>query len=163
MAYRIIPRREWGAAPAESVTPSDPAKLRGGVLHWFGKPRARARHADCPAQLRAVQRAHMEGEFSDIAYNHGVCQHGAIYTLRGFKRRTGANGTPETNRTRYAVVVMIGEGDHPTPRALSATKWLLGEWTRRGAKPSVWPHARITGSECPGRDLKRWLAAGRPT
>lgn len=156
----IVPRNGWAALPAKSYTTWRPDGLRGIVVHWFGKPRAAADHTDCPALLRAVQRAHQAGEFSDIAYNHAVCPHGVIYELRGFDRQTGANGDREHNRAYAAVVYMAGEGDTPTEIGKQSLRWIIRQWRSRGAGPLVIPHGQITGSACPGPELALWIERG---
>jgi hypothetical protein len=108
MAFRIIPRAEWGARPPESSTPCDPATLHGVTIHWFGLPAAAKTHDRCDDLVRAVQKGHMAGEFSDIAYNHLFCPHGAAYEGRGFNRQTGANGTTAANRHYAAICYMAG-------------------------------------------------------
>ena len=157
MALKIEPRRAWRAKPAKKFTTSDPKKLKGVVCHWFGNPKAVHDHKDCPGLLRAVQRAHQAGEFSDIAYNHAVCQHGVVYALRGFDRQTGANGNKIANRQYAAVVAMIGEGDKPSGELKAALADLIGEWRARGAGLEVKRHGEITGSACPGPELSAWV------
>jgi len=156
----IIPRSGWRASAPKSTTPSDPKSLKGVVVHWFGSPRAASSHLECPKLLRSVQQTHQAGEFSDIAYNHGVCPHGAIYELRGFERQTGANGNQTANRAYAAVVYMAGEGDKPTQAGLTALRWIIREWRRRGAGREVIPHGKITGSACPGPELALWISRG---
>lgn len=153
----IIPRSKWGAKPAKKFTPSDPAKLKGVVCHWFGSPRAVKDHADCPKLLRSVQRAHMNGEFSDVAYSHCLCQHGVAYTGRGFGRQAGANGNRGANREYAAVCAMIGEGDKPSGELKAALSELIGEWRKKGAGDAVLRHGAITGSACPGPELSAWV------
>ncbi len=156
----IVDRAGWGALPAESITKSDPKTLKGVVVHWFGIPKAASTHLNCPVLLRSVQRSHQAGEFSDIAYNHGVCPHGVVYELRGFYRQTGANGTSASNRDYGAVVYMAGEGDIPTAAGIQSLKWIIGEWRRLGAGREVLPHGKITGSKCPGPELSLWIERG---
>jgi len=157
---RIITRFDWGARAPENVTLSDPKTLKGVVVHWFGIPGAAKSHAGCPALLRSVQNSHMDGEFSDIAYSHATCPHGAVYELRGFGRQTGANGNRTANRDYAAVVYMAGRGDVPTEAGYQALRWIIREWRRKGAGRMVIPHGKITGSECPGPELSLWVARG---
>jgi hypothetical protein len=156
---RIRPRAEWGAKPPENVTLADPKKWKGIVVHWFGSPRAVRRPDQVAGQLRGVQRSHMNGEFSDVAYNFGVDQWGRVWELRGLRRRTGANGTTRANREMCAVVVMIGAGDKPTPTALASLRALIGWLRTNGVGRQVVPHGSITGSECPGPHLRQWIGA----
>lgn len=153
-------RASWGARPASSVVTVDPARLLGVTVHWYGSPRAVSREADFEAQLRAVQRAHQLGEFDDIAYNFVVSPWGVIYEGRGFGRQTGANGTSFANQNYASVVVAIGKGDRPSRAAQDAVARVIAGYRARGAGGRVVPHGYWTGSECPGPDMRAWIAAG---
>jgi hypothetical protein len=160
MAITIISRAGWGAKPAESVTPWNPASLLGICQHWFGSPKASAAHAGCDDLLRAVQRTHQAGEFNDIAYNFGVCPHGSVYELRGWNRQTGANGDDTANKTLLAVVYMAGVGDALTPNARDSLIALYNMAFAKGVGVKAVGHGTITGSECPGAPLRNFLASG---
>ena len=158
--FEYVSRSEWLALRPESVTPFDPSLLEGVVVHWWGIPAAPQRHQDCPKVLRGVQRTHLAGEFNDIAYGMLACPHGTVYEGRGFHVQTGANGNRDANRRYGSVCAMIGEGDKPTPELLRALAGTIGEFRRLGAGRKVLPHGVITGSACPGPDLRKWVDAG---
>jgi hypothetical protein len=162
MALTIISRAGWGAKPAESVTPWNPASLLGICQHWFGSPKAASTHAGCDDLLRSVQRSHQAGEFNDIAYNFGVCPHGSVYELRGWNRQTGANGTNEANRTLLAIVYMAGVGDPLTPAGKESLIALYAEAFRRGVGVKAVGHGSVapTGTDCPGAQLRNFLSSG---
>ena len=161
MALTLISRSGWGAAPPESRTPWDVSKLEGICLHWFGSPRAASSHAGCDDLLRSVQRSHMAGEFSDIAYNIGVCPHGSRYELRGWNIQTGANGNADLNRRFLAVVYMAGVGDGLTPAGRDGLIAVFREAFLRGVGEKAAGHGQLTGStECPGPQLRNFLASG---
>jgi hypothetical protein len=156
----IVSRGEWGAKPPESVTKWRPDRLVGGVLHWFGSPNGPTDHAKCDDVMRSVQAAHQNGEFNDIAYNHVICLHGQVFEGRGFDAQTGANGTSDANRERWAVAVMMGTGNAAsvfTPVVQAALRGLHAEWAARGAGTDVKPHGYFTGSTCPGPTIRAWL------
>jgi hypothetical protein len=165
----IQPRSAWGAVPPDRRTLVKPSDLEGVTVHWFGSPKAAASHAGCDDLLRGVQKGHMapgglgvpDGG-SDIGYNHAVCPHGTVYELRGFGVKTGANGTAEGNAKHCAIVYMAGVGDPFTEAGKVGLNFLISEWRKRGAGTAVSPHARWTGSSCPGPDILAWLKAGRP-
>jgi hypothetical protein len=162
MAITIISRDQWGAARPRSRTPRSPSQLDGVAIHWFGKPNAASSHDGCDDLLRSVQRGHMAGEFTDIAYNHAVCPHGSAYELRGFGIQTGANGFGAVNRSHAAIVYMAGTADAFTEEAKPVINELIRAWQKKGAGTDVKPHGFFTGSTCPGPDIRKWLAAGRP-
>lgn len=156
-----VTRSQWGASPPESpLTPWNPASLFGVGVHWFGIPDGSADHTLCDNIMRGVQNGHQAGEFVDIAYNHCVCTHGYVFEARGWDYRTGANGYADVNKKFAAVCVMLGRNNLPsmfTPAAQAATKWVIGEWRRRGAGLTVQRHGYWTGSECPGPTVGAWV------
>ena len=165
MALKIIPRDGWGAAKPKSRTLRSPSQLDGVAVHWFGKPNAADSHEGCPALLRSVQQGHMNNPdegFVDIAYNHAVCPHGSAYELRSFGVQTGANGFGSVNRSHAAIVYMAGVGDPFTDVAKPVINDVIEAWQKKGAGSDVKPHGAFTGSTCPGPEITKWLAAGRP-
>ena len=162
MALTIISRAGWGAKPPESRTPWNVANLEGICQHWFGVPRAAATHAGCDDLLRGVQRSHQAGEFSDIAYNFGVCPHGSVYEFRGWNTQTGANGNQDLNTRFLAIVYMAGTGDPLTPKGRDALIALYQEAFRKGVGVKAVGHGDVapTGTQCPGPPLKNFLASG---
>jgi hypothetical protein len=154
-----VTRAAWGARDAESFTPIDPARLSGVTVHWYGSPTAAADEAATEAQLRAVQRAHQMGEFSDIAYNFVVSPWGRVYEGRGFRRQTGANGTTWANENHAAVCVAIGTGNVASAASKAAVARVIAAYRALGTGRDVKPHGHWTGSTCPGPDLRAWIAA----
>lgn len=155
----IVSRAEWGAAPAESVTPWNVAALKGVCVHWFGSPKAADSHAGCDDLLRSVQRGHQAGEFNDIAYNFGVCPHGTIYELRGWDRQTGANGTTFANENFLAIVYMAGVGDPFTDQGRASLAEIVRAALGKIGGSDVRRHGSFTGSECPGPQVGAWVEA----
>jgi hypothetical protein len=157
----LVSRAAWGAVPAESVTPWNPADLLGVTVHHFASPRAASTHAGCDDLMRGVQRGHMAGEFNDIAYNHCFCPHGVVFEARGFGAQTGANGTTAANRGYAAICFMGHTGLDGFPEvAQKAGAWLLSQWFKRGTNQVVVPHRKWTGSECPGEPGHTWVVSG---
>jgi hypothetical protein len=159
----IISRRAAGLVrPRKPRTRIDPDSLAGVVMHWFGIPKGERNHAKCDDVWRGVQRGHMAGEFIDIAYNMGVCPHGKIYRGRGTHYRSGANGNAQANSQFGSVVFMAGEGG-PTPSevALDSLHLVVRQYRHLGAGKLVVPHGQITGSQCPGPQLRAAIARGR--
>jgi hypothetical protein len=162
LALTIISRAGWGAARPESRTPWNVAALEGICLHWFGSPRAASSHDKCDDLLRSVQRSHMAGEFSDIAYNHGVCPHGTAFELRGWNTQTGANGNADLNSRFYAIVYMAGVGDGLTLAARKTLIELMGAGFKKGIGVAAVGHGTVAphGTECPGPQLRNFINSG---
>jgi hypothetical protein len=156
----IHSRDDWGAKAPKSVTPRTPGSFLGTVVHWFGSPVASKSHAGCDDLLRGVQNAHMSNKeegYVDIAYNMAFCPHGHAYTLRGINRQGGANGTTQANHDYIAIVYMAGKGDlFPQPAEEALTDLLHWAWDS-GVGKIVRTHGSITGSECPGPLVKKYV------
>jgi hypothetical protein len=159
----IQSRASWGARPAESFTAWDPDDLQGIAVHHFAIPRSAATPAGSEALMRAVQNAHMAGEFSDIAYNHCFDKWGQIFEARGFNRQTGANGNQTVNRTHAAICYMGNSDLDGFPEAAQdAAAWLIKQWFNRGTGLQVLPHQALSpdGTACPGTRAKGWVTSG---
>lgn len=130
---------------------------RGGVaLHYGGVDVPISSHAQCSATWRSWQRYHMDTRgWVDIAYTLGVCQHGWVFSGRGYGIRTAANGTNDGN-LRFLAIVWIGGGRQtPTDLALAAIDWAIAELRRLGAGDRVVRHSDLNSTGCPGDPLGR--------
>jgi hypothetical protein len=160
----IITRAEWGADEENSSrTPWNPNDLLGVCIHHFAIPRSAATRAGSDDLMRSVQRAHIAGEFTDIAYNHCFDKWGQIFEGRGFRFQTGANGNQAVNRTHAAICYMGNSDLDGFPEAAQdAAGWLLKQWFRRGTGLDVAPHSRLspTGTSCPGDNARSWVTSG---
>ena len=159
----IIGRAGWGAKPAESRTPWNPDTLSGVAVHHFAVPRSASSKTGSAALMRGVQRAHMAGEFSDIAYNHCFDKWGQIFEGRGFNVQTGANGNQVVNKT-HAAICYMGDSDLDgfPEAAQDAAAFLLSEWFKRGVSVKVVSHGDISpdGTDCPGGKAEAWVHSG---
>jgi hypothetical protein len=159
-----VTRPEWGAAPPKRpMTVWNPNKLAGVVVHWLGSPNGAATHAGCDDLMRRVQRGHQNHpteNYVDIAYNFCACPHGYAYEGRGFKHRSGANGTTDANDDFAAVCVMLGAGDSSarfTPICQQTVSFLIRDWRSLGAGKAVMRHSYFTGTACPGPYIGAWV------
>jgi hypothetical protein len=163
VSVTLVPRSSWGALPAEGFTPSDPSKLDGVGVHWWGSPDGDADHTLCDDLMRTVQRGHLNHpteNYTDIAYNFCVCPHGSVYEGRGYHRRTGANGYSDVNKRYGSVCVMLGAKNPPamvTELAKEGVAHVISGYRRLGAGAYVGRHGYWTGSACPGPTIGPWV------
>lgn len=162
MSY--VMRREWGGRRSKGGTRLVSEEVQGIALHWPGMGQRRIRtRADAEAALRGWQDYHMDGNgWSDIAYQEAVDQLGNVYSLRGFRTRSAANGDADTNRRFGALLLILGEGEEPTAAMVDAVR-------RRVARfQDIHPRARkVVGhgdvrpepTACPGPAVARLLEA----
>ena len=159
---KIMSRADAGLPPRTAT-----AALRsstGITVHWNGGPMGLLTAAMEVVLRRAlgIWRFHVEGRgWADIAYNWLVAPDGTIIEGRGWGIRSAAQGTIG-NRTKHAVMLMIGVGEKPTDEQLLAVLWLSDEHRRRYGKTKLVPHHRWSATSCPGPDVTRWLRDGAP-
>lgn len=171
MTTTLLPRRAWTSEPAAAPALLVPSEVRGLAVHWDGPPvPAAVERADRDAValfLRGVRRFHMAPPrgWSDIAYQFAVDQAGRRWELRGWTRRSGANGDTDPNRHYGAVVALIGEGQTPTPAMLAGLADARADFRRhypRATALRTHNDVRPDPTACPGPDLTRWVRAGGP-
>jgi peptidoglycan hydrolase-like protein with peptidoglycan-binding domain len=169
----IVPRSAWGAKPPKpDATYSWKPWLGGVAIHYKGNTDfwdPSADHAGCYQQVLDIQAEHMAGEYSDIAYNFVVCQHGWIFEGRGLAIRSAANDfeTVGANQNYYAVMGLIGStslpwgsDDQPSAAMITAIKNLIGYLRVSGsAGPQIKGHKDLATTDCPGT-LYRYVTSG---
>lgn len=169
MAYRgTITRAEWGARPPKSRSAMR-SPVGVSVGHWEG-PRLWgdlwwAGHDTCAAKVRGIQNFHMNGSYSDGAYNDFACPHGWVFEMRGLGIANGASGTTLANTTRHAVCALVGQGDPigEMPDLFDALDAALdGYVAYAGADGSrASGHRDVVATACPGDLIDAWCDAWR--
>jgi hypothetical protein len=103
----------------------------------------------------------------DIGYNWLVTQDGRLWEGRqGTWLAIGAHAANQN--TAWVGVCWIGHSGNvaPSAAALAAIRWVVDEARRRaGRQLLVSGHGQLPGqaTECPGSQLRAWIAAGLPT
>jgi len=164
-AAKYLPRSAWNARPPKGGPGSLVAsRVEGIAFHWPGATTSRPiSRAAVPRALRGWQDFHMDGRgWSDIAYQVAVDQWGRVWTLRGLTTQSGANGDQDVNRRFAAVLLVLVEGEHPSPAMIDAVRLVVDDLRR------LYPRARRLvghgqirpggGTECPGPAVLAALA-----
>lgn len=158
-----VSRAELGwpasAAPEQLTT-------RGCKIHYEGTYVSCKTHADCVALVKAIRKSHLNHpteNYSDIAYNLLVCQHGFVFEGRGKRKRTGANGTQALNVAHYAVMGLLGNaGDtKPTDAMVEGLKDAIAYLRSNGAGKEIKGHRDGHATACPGEALYALVKAGK--
>ncbi|MES9804913.1 N-acetylmuramoyl-L-alanine amidase [Streptomyces cinereoruber] len=162
----IIRRAQYGlpaTSPAAYI-----AKTRGVKVHYLGTPYSSRPHAQCAAYVRQIRASHLANKtenYSDIAYNHLVCEHGDVFEGRGPHHRTGANGTATLNSQDYAVCALLGSSGltEPTDAMLHGIRDAIEDLRENGdAGDWIGGHRDGHPTSCPGDPLYAWVQAGAP-
>ncbi|MFI1015522.1 peptidoglycan recognition family protein [Streptomyces sp. NPDC020965] len=163
---KLVRRSGWGA-PATSAA-AYMASARGVKVHYLGSPYASRGHQLCDDYVRKIRAEHLANpteNYSDIAYNMLVCEHGTVYEGRGAHKRTGANGNAALNRQDYAVCALLGSSGltEPTDAMLNGIRDAI-EYLRREGDAGNWIGGHRDGyaTACPGNPLYAWVQRGAP-
>lgn len=150
---RIVSRAEWGAAPARSTTPLNPAAVNLFVLHHTTGSFRGAR------TVRQIQAFHQGPErgWADIGYSFLVAPDGVVYEGRGW----GFRGAHARGHNSESVgVAFIGDGSRPMPDAAKrSVLWLLGEAERRFGELRTVGHRDVGSTACPGDAVYGWWSS----
>jgi hypothetical protein len=172
LAMAVIPRSQWGAMPAH-VQHMD--RNRGGwrriTVHHSAErepPPLDGTLALSAAAVRSIQKAHMEGKetgYGDIGYHFVIDPYGRVFQGRDLTWQ-GAHAAGDNNIQNIGVCA-IGNFDEekPTKAALDALRRLLDNLrsTWKITKSQVFTHQELKSTECPGRNLARWVESYRRT
>lgn len=160
---RIIPRSRW-TRTTSNAPPARSGDLVGVALHYPGTPGTLGTESEAQtaARLESYRRQHVNGNgWSDIAYNVAVDQRGNVWTLRGVSRQCGANGTRSANRSRGAILLLIGNSEAPSRAMIDAVLYAARLWDVR--YPGIrWmnPHSKFVSTACPGSKVRALLNDG---
>lgn len=150
----IYRRSDWGAAPPKAPLNYDIAPGDSLVVHHTGGGAAPASVPDAMAMLRGIQSSHMNGDYTDIAYNMACDQFGNIYECRGMDAQ-GAATYSANDRTRAVVWLGNSDVETPSPQALAAIASLFASEVGRNLKSNatITGHRDWTPTACPGETL----------
>lgn len=140
-----------------------PVKPKGVKVHYVGKSGYTGEHSGCVRYWTGIRNMHLankEENYSDVAYNLAVCQHGYILEGRGAGHQTGANGNQSLNRDHYAIVVLIGGSTEPSSVAVEALKEAILYLRMRGAGNEIKGHRDGFATSCPGGPLYSLVNSG---
>jgi len=95
--FHLVSRSTWGARVPKGTTPlPHPPATYVVIIHTASY--ACDTEASCSAEVREIQKMHMDGTFLDIAYNFLVGGDGQTYEGRGWEL-TGAFATEVNNKS----------------------------------------------------------------
>jgi hypothetical protein len=171
-ALPIIPRSQWGAMPANFAHMD---KNHGGwrriTVHHSAErvpPELDGTIAESSAAVRSIQKAHMEGKetgYGDIGYHFVIDPYGRVFQGRDLAWQ-GAHAAGANNIQNIGVC-LIGNFDEerPTRAALDRLRQLLDSLrsTWKIPRGQVLTHQELKSTECPGRNLARWVEGYRRT
>lgn len=153
----VIKREAWGAKPPRNTTPL-PSSVRGVAIHWVGVEI----NGDPSKITRGIQRYHQETKgWWDVAYNYLVGQDGSVLEGRGWKNRSGANGSSKLNRQYGAICLLLGPGQRPTDEMIDATRNTIKHFRQVFPRATeIVGHKDISSTACPGEDVHALIGIG---
>ena len=141
-----VSRSAWGARPPSGSGNTLSATPKGHAIHWEGPEMGVPDHTACDDTVRSIQAYHMDQQdWSDIAYNILVCQHGYQYEGRGKGKGSAANGNSQANKDWYAICALCGQGDpavrRTDPGVAGRRRHMPFVGRRRGVHRPPGPHS----------------------
>lgn len=164
MAY--FSRKAWGARPARHRVPLlDRYKVEGVALHWPAITRPLTTVDQVTAALRSFQNQHMDtNKWSDIGYQIAVDQAGNWFKLRGMRHQSAANGNEDVNERFGAILLLVAQGEQPTPALIRTTRSRIRTFQLRlfPNGDSIVGHkdVRPDPTACPGPAIDRLISRG---
>jgi hypothetical protein len=148
---KIVKRYQWGAQPPKNTTPLT-NQVRGVCIHWVGVKVT----GDPEKIVRGIQRYHQDTKgWWDVAYNVLIAQDGTPFEGRGWKNRSGANGSTKTNKQYAAICCLIGPDQKPTDEMVDSIRDQIAAFRRVFPKATeIVGHSDLQSTACPGADLK---------
>lgn len=163
--FELTKRAAWGARAPEGKVELDRQKVKEVAVHYSAAETPLGEdHQKCAGRVRAIQKYHMDTrDYSDIAYNFLVCQHGGVFEGRGWDVKSGA--TYGANHYTIAVCYLgadkAGRRD-TTDAAYRAIHSVIVEAKKRYPIEAVQPHSAYKATSCPGDEIRAWISKGYP-
>lgn len=156
-------RKEWGARIAEPGPGRlDTSRVIGLALHWPAMKRPVRGVDHVAAALRGWQDFHMDTHgWSDIAYQEAVDQDGNVYSLRGLRNQSAANGNQTLNQQYGALLLILAEGEEPTQAMVATVKRRIRRHRELfpGSRRLV-GHGDLKATTCPGPIVREHIKEG---
>lgn len=164
---KLVTRADFGWPPTASRMQTS---TKGVKVHYEGThvdPANAGNHNLCVQEWRDIRASHLANtkeNYSDIAYNFGVCYHGIVFEGRGVLHETGANGNQDLNHAHYAVCGLLGSSGltEPSVEMLDGIRDAIDFLRLKGAGPEIKGHRDGYATECPGQPLYDWVLKGAP-
>jgi hypothetical protein len=152
----LVTRSEWGAAsPRKTVALKKP---KGVAIHWVGVEV----HGDPRNITQSIQRYHQKTKgWWDVAYNQLIGD-GVQLEGRGWRNRSGANGSGRTNRSHAAICVLLGPNQEVKDGHVDAVRTSIAAMRRvhPNATEIVCHRDLKKTTSCPGPDLAALVRSG---
>lgn len=151
--------------PASSA-PNQVVPVEGLKIHYEGTPVPEVAHSKCAGRWTAIRNSHLANtkeNYSDVAYNWAVCNHGTTFEGRGWGKQTGANGNQALNRTHNAILWMGGSSGVtvPSAAAVASIKELIRYLRSKGAGTDILGHRDGLATSCPGDAMYSLVKSGK--
>lgn len=149
-----------------SAAPKQGYAVKGVKIHYEGSAVPDVEHSKCARRWDGIRQAHLNHpteNYSDVAYNWAVCNHGVIFEGRGLGKQTGANGTQALNRTHYAILWMGGTSGVvvPSAKAITAIQEVIRYLRGHGTGTEIKGHRDGHATACPGNIMYALVKNGK--
>jgi hypothetical protein len=138
--------------------------IRGIVLHWAHDEMSDTLPDDAPSTqmakiIEGIRIMHVDHRgFTDIGYNAVIDQRGYTWSARPMWARPGVNESTLGNDRYLAVLLMVGQGQEPSPQMIEAVRGYrarvirVNPWAGR-----ILGHNALADVECPGDAIMKMI------
>ena len=124
-------REDWDTEPMDARVHLFETTVKGVYLHHPAAGNvilANESVEQTMARLREYRRQHVEDQgWFYLGYQVAFDQRGYSYQLRGANMESGANGGPDSNDEATAFLLLLGEGEKPSPEMIKAVNGFLAQ------------------------------------
>ena len=153
---KLVTRSEWAAKPARKTRPLRSPK--GVAVHWVGVEV----YGEPTKIVQGIQRYHQKTKgWWDVAYNELIGD-GIRLEGRGWRNRSGANGSGPSNRSHAAICVLLGPNQQVTDGHIDAVRDSIAAMRRvhKHATEIVCHRDLKKTTSCPGDELAQLVRSG---
>ncbi|WDE96404.1 N-acetylmuramoyl-L-alanine amidase [Lentisphaera profundi] len=153
---KVVPRSQWCQYNMKSnVNPM--GHIKKITVHHTTAPANLAKMSDV-TYLNIIEKTHQKKNWASIGYHYIIGRDGTIYQGRPIKYQGAHVSGANSNNIG---VSLIGDFNKklPNSKQLASLNTMLGYLRKKYQLPAtkVYGHKHLGQSECPGRQLEKWL------
>ena len=117
--------------------------------------------ADTAQLLRQTQAAYLDQRGYSLGYSAAVGQEGLSWEIRGETWMCAANGSVETNRDAFAILIVVDAAARANDAQVRKVRNLVAQARMLAGKNlPIIGHGQLKATECPGAGIRAQMAAG---
>ena len=117
--------------------------------------------ADTATLLRNTQAAYVDQRGYSLGYNAAVGQEGLSWEIRGDTWMCAANGSTQTNRDAFAILIVVDEQNPASDVQVRKVREMVAQARMlAGRNLPIIGHGDLKATQCPGGGIRRQIQTG---